>query len=101
MSSHRTTFNHVGLCVSDRERSRRFYESVLGFQFWWELDPPDGPTAKSILPCLEPCAILLEFARKMARVGQEEKTQPPDPAEVARHVPQPGSEPQAMACRTP
>jgi lactoylglutathione lyase len=48
MSSHRTTFNHVGLCVSDRARSRRFYESVLGFQFWWELDPPDGPTAQLV-----------------------------------------------------
>ena len=48
MSSHRTTFNHVGLCVSDRARSRRFYEGVLGFQFWWELDPPDGPTAKLV-----------------------------------------------------
>ena len=33
MSSHRTTFNHVGLCVSDRERSRRFYEGVLGLTF--------------------------------------------------------------------
>ncbi|OMC44025.1 VOC family protein [Mycobacterium sp. IS-1264] len=41
MSSHRTTFNHVGLCVADRERSRRFYEGLLGFQFWWELDVPD------------------------------------------------------------
>ena len=48
MSSHRTTFNHVGLCVSDRERSRRFYEGVLGFQFWWELDPPDDPTAQLV-----------------------------------------------------
>ncbi|OBI30469.1 glyoxalase-like protein [Mycobacterium sp. E1386] len=48
MSSHRTTFNHVGMCVSDRQRSRRFYENVLGFQFWWELDPPDGPTAKLV-----------------------------------------------------
>jgi lactoylglutathione lyase len=48
MSSHRTTFNHVGMCVSDRERSRRFYENVLGFQFWWELDPPDGPTAQLV-----------------------------------------------------
>jgi lactoylglutathione lyase len=44
MSSHRTTFNHVGLCVADRERSRRFYESLLGFQFWWELDAPDEGT---------------------------------------------------------
>ena len=48
MSSHRTTFNHVGLCVSDRERSRRFYEGLLGFQFWWEIDPPDGLTAKLV-----------------------------------------------------
>ncbi|BBZ40284.1 VOC family protein [Mycobacterium conspicuum] len=48
MSSHRTTFNHVGLCVADGARSRRFYENVLGFQFWWELDPPDGPTAQLV-----------------------------------------------------
>jgi lactoylglutathione lyase len=46
MASHRTVFNHVGLCVSDRERSRRFYEGLLGFQFWWELDLPDAGTAQ-------------------------------------------------------
>jgi lactoylglutathione lyase len=45
VSSNRTVFNHVGLCVADRERSRRFYEGLLGFQFWWELDPPDDRTA--------------------------------------------------------
>ncbi|MCV7030027.1 VOC family protein [Mycobacterium sherrisii] len=45
---HRTVFNHVGLCVADTARSRRFYEGLLGFQFWWELDPPDGPTAKLV-----------------------------------------------------
>jgi lactoylglutathione lyase len=44
MHSHRTTFNHVGLCVADRECSRRFYEGLLGFQFWWELDAPDEGT---------------------------------------------------------
>jgi lactoylglutathione lyase len=44
MTSHRTVFNHVGLCVSDRERSRRFYEGLLGFEFWWELEPPDDGT---------------------------------------------------------
>lgn len=44
MPSHRTTFNHVGLCVADRDRSRRFYEGLLGFQFWWELDAPDEGT---------------------------------------------------------
>jgi lactoylglutathione lyase len=46
MTSHQTTFNHVGLCVADRERSRRFYEGLLGFQFWWELDAPDDGTAQ-------------------------------------------------------
>jgi lactoylglutathione lyase len=37
-------FKHVGLCVTDRVRSRRFYEGLLGFQFWWELEPPDDGT---------------------------------------------------------
>lgn len=44
MISHRTVFNHVGLCVADRGRSRRFYEDLLGFQFWWEAEPPDDGT---------------------------------------------------------
>ena len=45
MPNHRTVFNHVGLCVTDRDRSRRFYEGLLGFQFWWDLDLPDEGTA--------------------------------------------------------
>jgi lactoylglutathione lyase len=44
MTSQRTVFNHVGLCVRDRRRSRRFYEGLLGFEFWWELEPPDEGT---------------------------------------------------------
>jgi lactoylglutathione lyase len=40
-------FNHVGLCVTDLERSRRFYEAVLGFTFRNELlSIPDAATAK-------------------------------------------------------
>ncbi len=46
MTNQRTIFNHVGLCVSDRDRSRRFYEGLLGFEFWWELDLPDEGTEK-------------------------------------------------------
>ena len=34
---------------------------------------PDPPAEKSLIPCLEPCALLLEFARKSMRLEQEEK----------------------------
>ena len=33
---------------------------------------PDLPEEKSLIPCLEPCAILLEFARKAMRLEQAE-----------------------------
>jgi lactoylglutathione lyase len=46
MSGHKTVFNHIGLCVADRERSRRFYEGLLGFRFWRDLELPDAGTAK-------------------------------------------------------
>jgi hypothetical protein len=42
---------------------------------------PDAAAEKSVIPCLEPCAILLEFARKVARLEQEKTPQPaPDAA---------------------
>ena len=44
MTGQRVVFNHVGLCVSDTARSRRFYEGLLGFAFWWELSAPDEGT---------------------------------------------------------
>ena len=34
-------FNHVGLCVGDTERSRRFYEGLLGFVYSDELRAHD------------------------------------------------------------
>ena len=37
--------NHVGLCVTDLDRSRRFYEAVLGFTHRNDLDVPDAMTA--------------------------------------------------------
>jgi catechol 2,3-dioxygenase-like lactoylglutathione lyase family enzyme len=33
--------NHTGLCVSDADRSVRFYTEVLGFRYWREFQPPD------------------------------------------------------------
>jgi len=47
-----TMFNHTGIVVTDLERSKRFYEEVLGFRFWYEITPPDEMTAK--LSSLEP-----------------------------------------------
>jgi lactoylglutathione lyase len=46
MPGQRTVFNHVGLCVADTARSRRFYEGLLDFTFWWELAPPDEGTGQ-------------------------------------------------------
>jgi catechol 2,3-dioxygenase-like lactoylglutathione lyase family enzyme len=37
-------FNHLGQCVTNLARSRRFYEEVLGFEFWREIEPPDSPS---------------------------------------------------------
>ena len=33
--------------------------------------PPDGPAEKSELVCLEPCAVLMEFARAVMRIEQK------------------------------
>ena len=40
----------------------------------WTVDglAPDAADAKCVIPCLEPCAVLMEFARKAVRVEQEE-----------------------------
>ena len=38
--------NHIGLCVTDLERSRRFYEDLLGFAFQRDLKPPDEATSR-------------------------------------------------------
>ena len=81
MSSHRTTFNHVGLCVTDRDRSRRFYEGLLGFQFWWELELPDEGTA-ALLQLTGPIGVhatylvrdgfvleLIDYSKREAKAG--------------------------------
>lgn len=44
--TNRVVFNHVGHCVTDLARSRRFYEELLGFEFWREITPPVKESAK-------------------------------------------------------
>jgi len=39
-------YNHTGLVVTDLDRSKRFYQEVFGFRFWYEISPPDVPTAQ-------------------------------------------------------
>ncbi|MEO6034870.1 MAG: DR2241 family protein [Verrucomicrobiota bacterium] len=41
----------------------------------WTVDglPPDSLCDKSVVPCLQPCALLLEFARKAMRLIQQEE----------------------------
>lgn len=41
-----STFNHVGHCVTDLARSRRFYEEVLGFAHRRDLPVPDEPASR-------------------------------------------------------
>ncbi|HWD19612.1 MAG TPA: DR2241 family protein [Verrucomicrobiae bacterium] len=44
---------------------------------------PDAPETKSVIPCLEPCAVMLEFARKVARLEQGVVSSESAPAETA------------------
>jgi catechol 2,3-dioxygenase-like lactoylglutathione lyase family enzyme len=38
--------NHVGLCVTDLARSRRFYEEAFGFTHRNDLEVPDGAASR-------------------------------------------------------
>jgi hypothetical protein len=57
----------------------------------WSVDglPPDPVSQKSAIPCLEPCAILLEFARKIVRVEQDQRTPSLTPAEAEAELNKP------------
>lgn len=39
-------FNHVGHCVTDLDRARRFYVDLLEFESWFEIRPGDEPSAQ-------------------------------------------------------
>jgi lactoylglutathione lyase len=40
--------NHVGQCVTDLERARRFYIDVLGFEVATSMDVPDSPADRLV-----------------------------------------------------
>ncbi|NBV25176.1 MAG: hypothetical protein EBS05_25065 [Proteobacteria bacterium] len=55
----------IGACCDARFCLKRRLWTVPGLA-------PDAAAAKSLIPCLEPCSVLLEFARKAMRIEQEE-----------------------------
>jgi lactoylglutathione lyase len=56
-----SAFNHVGQCVTDLERSKRFYCDLLGFVLEREIQPPDDSSAQlmSLTPPLAMTAAYL------------------------------------------
>jgi lactoylglutathione lyase len=48
VTDHGAVVNHIGHCVADLERARRFYTEVFGFEVLRELRPPDDPTARLV-----------------------------------------------------
>ena len=59
--------------------------SCLRRRLWTVSDlPPDGPGEKSAIPCLEPCALLLEFARRTQQLERDpEESVPLRAGEIA------------------
>lgn len=56
-------FNHVGQCVTDLARSRRFYEELLGFTVERELHPPDDPSS-TLLRLPQPLGMTALYLRR-------------------------------------
>jgi catechol 2,3-dioxygenase-like lactoylglutathione lyase family enzyme len=56
-------FNHVGHCVTDLARARRFYEELFGFEFTRQLDVLDQP-AGQLLRIAPPLGMTAVYLRK-------------------------------------
>jgi lactoylglutathione lyase len=57
-----TAFNHVGHCVTDTARARRFYEEVLGFTFLYDFKAPDEPSDR-LLQIAPPVGMTATYLR--------------------------------------
>ncbi len=56
----------IRACCDARFCLKRRLWTVAGLE-------PDAASTPSVVPCLEPCAVFLEFARKAARLEQEDR----------------------------
>jgi glyoxylase I family protein len=66
--------HHLRLTVTDLERSRRFYTSLLGFEVAAESPPPDDPSAEEVFKILFGGVVLIRGSlllglRPMAAAG--------------------------------
>lgn len=59
----RVVFNHLGQCVTDLARSRRFYEELLGFEVEREIQPPDD-LSSTLLRLEEPLGMTALYLRR-------------------------------------
>jgi catechol 2,3-dioxygenase-like lactoylglutathione lyase family enzyme len=59
----RVVVNHLGHCVTDLALARRFYEELLGFDYWRELTPPQKESAK-LLGLTEPLESTICYLRR-------------------------------------
>ena len=55
-----SAFNHVGQCVTDLERSKRFYCELFGFTLEREINPPDESSAQ-LLSLTPPMAMTAAY----------------------------------------
>jgi catechol 2,3-dioxygenase-like lactoylglutathione lyase family enzyme len=74
-------FNHVGQCVTDLERSKRFYCELFGFTLEREINPPDENSAQllSLAPPLGMTAAYLVrdgLVLELIHFGAQEQSQP-------------------------
>jgi catechol 2,3-dioxygenase-like lactoylglutathione lyase family enzyme len=58
-----TAFNHVGQCVTDLDKSKRFYIELLGFALEREIQPPDELSAK-LLRLQPPLGMTAAYLRR-------------------------------------
>jgi catechol 2,3-dioxygenase-like lactoylglutathione lyase family enzyme len=76
-----SAFNHVGQCVTDLERSKRFYCDLFGFTLEREINPPDDSSAKlmSLTPPMSMTAAYLVrdgLVLELLHYAAEGQTQP-------------------------
>lgn len=83
-------FGHVGHCVTDLERSQRFYVELFGFRLLNRIEVPDSPTDQ-LLRIEAPVGLRAAYLRKDGLVLElMEFDRPGNPPAAERPVNQPG-----------